>query len=463
MGSARPRRGGQGSPAHGGDAAADVSALRPRGQPYRPHPSKLRPARAHLALVMRESVVSRLLDAGEPVVLLCAAPGSGKTVAAMQWAAREKRPVAWLHLDSYDNDPAVFLSSIAAALEVAGAAHVGLSGPSPRRRAPRREQLLAGIVTAAAAASPFALFLDDCHQVRNPDCWDDLGVLVEELPEGASLVMGTRSEPPLPLGRLRAQGSLRELRQLQFAFDLDETMQLLCLHGVDADEAAARALVERTEGWAAGMYLSLLAARERPGTDWLAEIRGDQYGISAFLLDEVLGRQPSDIRLFLEQTSILEELSSPLCAAVTDRADAGLILERLARDNLFVSALDGHGERFRYHHLFADLLRSRLARRGAAEAGRLHRRAAAWCLDNQRPESAVRHYLAAGDVEATVDLAARTADTLLLQATSRAPAGCSASTPRNSFSPTRRWRSPRAGCSLSPPGHPRSSAAGRDS
>ncbi len=349
------------------------------------------------------------------MVLLCAAAGSGKTVAAMQWATREKRPVAWLHLDPYDNDPAVFLSSIAAAFDVAVAAHVGLGGPLHCAQASRREQLLAGIVTAAAAAQPFALFLDDCHQVRNPACWDDMGVLVEELPEGASLVMSARSEPPLPLGRLRAQGSLCELRQVQFAFALDETMRLLRLHGVDADEGAAQALVERTEGWAAGMYLALLAARERPGMDWLAEARGDQHGISAFLLDEVLGRQPPDVQLFLEQTSILEELSARLCAAVTGRADAGLILERLARDNLFVSALDGHGERYRYHHLFADFLRSRLERRGDAEAGRLHRRAAAWCRDNQRPESAVRHYLAAGDVEATVDLAARTADALLLQ------------------------------------------------
>lgn len=419
MESLRPQRGVQDTTSHGGDAGAGSAA--PRRVPRRddgsftPRRSKLRPSRSAVALVMRERVVSRLLGAREPVVLLCAAAGSGKTVAAMQWAARERRPVAWLRLDSRDNDPVVFLSYLALALDVAAAAHTGSSGLLRRRQAPRRDQLLARIVAAVGAAPPFALFLDDCHQVRNRDCWDDVGVLLEELPEGASLVLGTRAEPPLPFGRLRAEGRLCEVRQARFAFDLDETRELLRLHGLEADEGVVAALAERTEGWAAGTYLALLAVRGRPQADWLAETRGDQDGISAFLLDEVLRTLPPELQLFLEQTSILDELSAPLCAAVTGHEDAGAALERLARDNLFVSALDDHGERYRYQHLLTDLLRCRLERRGCAEAARLHRRAAAWYRDHEQPESAVRHYLAAGDVDATVELAARTADTLLLQ------------------------------------------------
>jgi LuxR family maltose regulon positive regulatory protein len=383
------------------------------GFAFRPRESKLRPPRVHVELIDRRRAVSRLLSATEPVLVVVAPAGSGKTVAVTQWAARESRPVAWLRLDATDNDPVVFLAYLVVALDRVLGLDAAVLDLLQHEEAPRQELLLAGILDALAAARPFGLVLDDCHLIESAECWDALVAVVGELPEGASLALVSRTTPPLPLGGWRAQGRVCELGFQELALDPEEALEMLRLHGVDADEATLAELLELTEGWVTGVYLGLLAGRERPSGQLLAGIRGDQHGIAAYLLDEVLGRQPPDLQAFLEQTSIIDELTASLCAAVTGRDDAGAVLSRLAGENLFVTALDDHDERFRYHHLFAELLRTRFERWGEAEVQRRHRLAAGWYEADGHAESAVRHYLAAGDVEATVDLAALAADTMI--------------------------------------------------
>ena len=292
-------------------------------------------------------------------------------------------------------------------------------------RPPLVDRILPELATAVAGSPPFVMVLDDAQLMQNDAAWAHVGLVLENLPEGAQLVVASRSDPPLPLGRLRARGELLELRFEELAFDCDEALALLRLHGVDdgglrterldrkveARDTVA-GLLEVTEGWATGLYLASLTTRGREPDEWLPEVRGDQRAIADYLLGEVLERQPAELLRFLLDTSILDELSAPLCAAVTGRDDAGAVLARLARENLFVSALDDHDERYRYHHLFADLMRSRLERLEPDRPPQLHRRAAVWLEAHEQPEPAIRHYLAAGDVEASADLTAATVEAM---------------------------------------------------
>ena len=366
-------------------------------------PAKLRPPRLHVALVPRLAAVTALIRSREQLVLFSAPPGSGKTVVLLQWAAAESKPVAWLRLDPGDNDPHVLLQYLAAALaSVPGAETAELTSLLRRRHQPSLQRALPELGAAVAAARPFLLVLDDCQYVKNTACWDIVELLLSELPERAQLALATRADPPLPLGRIRARGDLLELRFGELALDRGEVAELLRLHGVHVDEPTLSALLDLTEGWATGLYLALLASRDVAPGEVLRHVRGDQRDIAAYLLGEVLDREPRDLQTFLLETSILDELSAPLCAAVTGRDDAGEVLAKLARDNAFVMALDDCGVSFRYHRLFAELLYARLEQARPGDAPALHRAAAHWYEGNGDPERAVRHWLATGDVAATV-------------------------------------------------------------
>jgi LuxR family maltose regulon positive regulatory protein len=381
-------------------------------------PSKLRPPRPHVELVVRAALVERMLASREPLVLVSAPAGSGKTVSLTQWLGVESRPAAWLRLDGGDNDPLVLLRHLAVALDRALDVDPEILRLLQRSRPPLADRVLPGLATAVNDAQPFVLVLDDAQLVQNERAWAHVELVLENLPEGAQLVVASRSDPPLPLGRLRARGELLEVRFEELAFDRDEALALLCLHGAGDGESAAMldavgVLLEATEGWATGLYLASLTFAHSPPDQWRAEVHGDQRAIAGYLLDEVLERQPVELQRFLLETSILDELTASLCAAVTGRADAGAVLARLARENLFVSVLDDREERYRYHHLFADLLRSRLERLEPDHARPLHRRAAAWHEAHGEPEPAIRNYLAAGDVSATVELTEVTVERLL--------------------------------------------------
>jgi LuxR family maltose regulon positive regulatory protein len=404
-------------PSWGPHAAA--RSKRAESSPLRCLPSKLRPPRPHVELVTRDALVATLLKSTEPLVLVSAPAGSGKTVSLTQWLHVETRPAIWLRLDGDDNDPLVLLRCLAVALDQVLGVDPEVLELLQLRSPPLVERVLPGLAATVAGARPFVLVIDDAQLVQKQESWAHLELVLENLPEGAQLVVATRSDPPLPLGRLRARGELLEVRFEELAFDDDEALQLLRLQAAgegsvddDARDTVA-ALLEATEGWATGLYLAALTARGRSPSEWLPEVRGDQRAIADYLLGEVLERQPAELQRFLLETAILDELTAPLCAAVTGRADAGAVLARLARKNLFVSALDDRDERYRYHHLFADLLRSRLERLEPARPPQLHRLAAAWYEAHDEPEPAIRHYLAAGDVAATVGLTEATIDTML--------------------------------------------------
>ena len=242
------------------------------------------------------------------------------------------------------------------------------------------------------------LVLDDCHNVRSRQCWNVVATLAEQVPSGGAIAIAGRRDRPLPLARLRTAGRLTEVHMEGLALDVDEAAQLLQLHGVPTDADAFAAVMDITEGWAAGVYLAALLAEPLPPEEWLPHLRGDQREIARYLTAEVLARLPHHTRSFLELTSILERLCAELCRAVTGRDDAGDELERAAGRNLFVTALDDCGEWYRYHHLFAELLRAELVRHAPGLVVDLHRAAAAWLQEHREPEAAVGHWLAAGDV-----------------------------------------------------------------
>lgn len=339
-----------------------------------------------------------MLESEAPLVLLSAPAGCGKTSTLVQWAEAERRPVAWLSLDTADSDPAVFASYLAAALSAVADLPPEVFAHLRQHDHPVQEHVLPLLSSAIADAPPFLLVLDDCHLVCSRQCWSIVATLLEQLPRDAQLALSARRDPPLPLARLRAAGRLAELRMERLALEADEARQLLELHGAVMDDQALATVMETTEGWAAGVYLAAVLAESLPPEEWLPHVRGDQREIAGYLTAEALVRVPPHTRSFLERTSILERLCADLCRSVTGRDDAHEELERLVRGSLFVTALDDHGEWYRYHHLFAELLRAELTRREPGLRPELHRAAAAWFQAHREPEAAVRHWLAAGDV-----------------------------------------------------------------
>jgi LuxR family maltose regulon positive regulatory protein len=296
--------------------------------------------------------------------LVCAPAGFGKTSLLGDWARRSRQPVAWLSLDGGDGDPARFWRYVAAALD-------GLRpGVGQRVEAlfqggqPPLEAVVAVLVNELVEGSEqVVLVLDDYHLVEGPAVHQSLELLLERLPSQLRLVLASRADPPLPLARLRAGGQLVELREADLRFSAEEAAELLrTAVGAELSEAAVAALGDRTEGWVAGLQLAALSLQ---GQDYIGAVVERFSGSHRYVLDylaaEVLDRQPQELRAFLLETSILERLSGPLCDAVTGRVDSQALLERAERANLFLHPLDEVRGWWRYHHLFADLLRVRLA------------------------------------------------------------------------------------------------------
>lgn len=374
--------------------------------PFRPLESKLHRPRPGPRVVSRRRIVDGLLDSPRLVTVACAPAGAGKTTLLSEWASAGRRPVAWLRLDEYDNDPTTLLTYIALALgriaAVGPGVHDALKSPVP----PLREYVVPTLAAALDQADPFLFVLDDAHLLTDAAGWDAVAALVSQLPQGATLALGTRCEPPLPLARLRAQDDLAEVGFHSLAFDEEEIARLLALHGVSADDMAVSRLLEATEGWAAGAFLAVSAgARAARGSPSL-EIRGDRLAVSRYLRSEVLEGQPPALQRFLLRTSILDHLSPALCQAVTGRRDAGTLLRDLAARGTFLARLDDSEARYRYNRLFAEFLRAELDRRSPGDVAQLHRRAAVWHREEGDVGRAVQHFLAAGDVRAAGDLVA---------------------------------------------------------
>ena len=383
------------------------------------------------SLVPRERLLDRL-DQGlrRGLTLVSAPAGFGKTTLLGEWLQRleaVKTPpvqVAWVSLDDGDNDPARFGMYLAAALRQAGEGRgpVGDDAATPAGPVLQESYLIGLINEVAVLPRTIVLVLDDYHAIASPGVHDAVAFLVEHLPENLHLVIATRADPPLPLPRLRARGHLVELRQSDLCFTaaeaaifLNDAMGL----GLSAQDVAA--LEARTEGWIAGLQMAALSlqSKERCGdlrSEFVQALTSSHRYILDYLVEEVLERQPAALQAFLVRTSILEQLCGPLCDAVVGEAGSGAlsepiasagsqsILEHLEAANLFIVPLDDERHWYRYHRLFADLLRKRLGQASPELISELHRRASVWYEQQGLAGDAIDHSLAAHDAERAADL-----------------------------------------------------------
>jgi LuxR family maltose regulon positive regulatory protein len=377
--------------------------------------TKLRAPRPRPNLVARPRLSEALVTGeGRTLTLVSAPAGFGKTTLlggwAEGWSARD-RSVAWVSLDESDNDPARFLTYLASAVRsVEPDFGEGILASLRSPGFPPVEALATALVNELTELpQKIVLVLDDYHEIRARPIHSLVSFLLDHLPENAHIVVSGRADPPLPLPRLRARGQMAELRAADLRFTPDEAAAFLNdAMGLDLSAGDVAALEEVTEGWVAALQLAALTMRDHADVSGFVEaFSGSNRHVLDFLSEEVLGHQPEDVRGFLLETAVLERMSAGLCDALTGRDDGQLMLEKLERENLFVVALDDERRWYRYHHLFADFLRNRLARESPERLAPLHLRASEWHEENGLVAEAVRHMLTAEDHERAADLVER--------------------------------------------------------
>jgi LuxR family transcriptional regulator, maltose regulon positive regulatory protein len=367
--------------------------------------TKLFPPRTTRGLVDRVRLSQRLGPRELPALLVVSAPaGFGKSTVLAQallgGASHGGPSMAWLSLDSGDSDPSSYWAYVLAALrtavpEVGGTAQVLLDSPGG---VPVTTLLTTLLNDLAGSDKEVVLVLDDYHVIQAPAIHEAMSFLVDHLPPQLRLVISTRSDPPLPLAKLRARGQLAEIRAADLRFTEQESAAYFAKAGLElsADEVAT--LEGRTEGWVAALQLAALSLQGREdAAGFIHGFAGDDRHVVDYLVEEVVHRQPEQVRDFLLQTSVLTRLSGKLTDAVTGRSDGRLMLAALDRDNLFLVPLDDQRRWYRYHHLFADMLRARLLDERPGEVSELHRRASAWHEQEGDITAAIEHALAAGD------------------------------------------------------------------
>ena len=359
--------------------------------------------------VPRQRLFERL-DEGlhRKLTLVSASAGFGKTTLLGEWLRASGRPAAWLSLDSGDNDAPRFLSYLVAALQtVAPAVGDALLGALRSPQPPSLDTLLTLLLNDLTGLDhDVLLVLDDFHVIDAPPVIEAVTFLVEHMPPNLHVVLATREEPRLPLPRLRVRDQVVELRAADLRFTLSEASDFLS-RTMDLSLAAedVSQLESRTEGWIAGLQLAALSLKDHPdATAFIQSFGGRHAFVWDYVFEEVLDRLPERLKAFLLQTSILERLCAPLCEAVLGQADGEETLRHLERANLFIVPLDGERHWYRYHHLFAELLRKRLPHSlGEAPAGQdgvaqLHLRACDWYAANGQDLEALHHAVAAQDV-----------------------------------------------------------------
>jgi len=354
--------------------------------------------------VPRPRLIERLNEGLHRKLTLLSAPaGFGKTTLLSEWTRQSALPVAWVSLDVGDSDPARFWAYFIAALQtihqsVGEPALAALQSPQP----PWLEGLLTGLINEIAQApAPFVLVLDDFHMIAGQPIHDGITFLLGNLPPQMHLIVSSRADPPWPLARLRARRDMTELRVDDLRFTSAEAASFLNeVMKLELSPGDVAALEERTEGWIVGLQMAALSMRGREDVSgFIKAFSGSHRFILDYLVEEVVDRQPRDIQEFLLKTSILERVTAPLCDAVTGANDGQTILAQLEQANLFLVPLDDERRWYRYHHLFADLLRNRLAQVWPDRVPTLHRRASEWYDSKGQIVEAVGHALMTGDVE----------------------------------------------------------------
>jgi LuxR family maltose regulon positive regulatory protein len=371
--------------------------------------TKLYLPRLRRGLVPRPRLSERLDRGAETKLTLVSAPaGFGKTTLLTEWLERSMYSAAWVSLDQADNHATSFWSYVVAALQTVepqiGANAIALLQSLPP--APIEGVLTLLLNELSAISNEVVLVLDDYHVIDERDIHEGVVFLLEHLTPRLHLMIASRADPPLPLARLRGRGELVEIRAEDLRFTPDEAATYLKdMMGLDVTPSDVAALEARTEGWIAALQLAALSMQGRDDVaGFIAGFAGDDRYIVDYLVEEVLQRQPDNVRTFLHDTAILERLSGPLCDAVTGHHGGKAMLEALERANLFVVPLDDRRRWYRYHHLFADVLRARLLDGRPEHLPELHRRASAWYERNGEASEAIRHALAALDFSKAADL-----------------------------------------------------------
>ena len=353
-------------------------------------------------LVPRPNLIDRLNSGMRGKLLLVSAPaGYGQTTLVSAWAQQTDQQIAWLSLDENDNELGHFLTYLIAAVQQVNS-EIGADVLTvlESTQSPHANILITMLVNEVVSIQEkFVLVLDDCHLISDQSIFDAIEFLTHNLPPAIHLVLVSRVDPPIPLGRLRVMGELTEIRPDDLRFSTAETAALLNdLMKLDLPPEDISVLETRTEGWVAGLQLAAISLQGRKDKhEFITEFSGSHHYVIDYLVEEVLARQPADIRTFLCQTSILERLSAPLCDATLKITNSQQILQKLDSANLFLIPQDRERRWYRYHHLFADFLELCLEVDQSELIPLLHTRAARWFEQNGFTSEALNHYLAAKD------------------------------------------------------------------
>jgi LuxR family transcriptional regulator, maltose regulon positive regulatory protein len=404
----------------GGQPEAGVVEVRPLGAGQRGLDvlieTKLHAPPVRGEWVQREELIRHLAGSGARLVLVSAPAGFGKTTLVAQWRSSSigSRQFAWVSLDRGDADPGRLWWHVVWALQRGVPAFRGdeilqaLVGQAPDFDGRVLPLLVNELAALGEQGKRIVLVLDDYHLIRERSCHDQVAWLLLHLPASAQIVIVTRADPALPLGRMRAAGEMTEIRAHDLRFASAEAEALVSLvSAAQLTEPDLADLVERTEGWPAGVYLAALCLRANmtPST-FISQFTGDNRFIVDFLVDDVLSQQPGEVRQFLTRTSILDRFCASLCDAVVGAVGTSKIIDVLQRENLFVVPLDDNRQWFRYHHLFAQVLRGQLTRTEPTLVPGLHERASAWHRTSGSADEAIMHALAGGDHAGAIALMA---------------------------------------------------------
>ena len=381
--------------------------------------TKLTIPQRRAALVSRPRLFEHLNSGLDGKLILISAPaGFGKTTLITDWISHVGRPVAWLSLDGGDNDPGLCMEYFIGALRTikpkVGASALRLFRSSPK--VPIKTILTDLINEICSLPGYFILILDDYHTITNKNIHSALGLLLENLPPNMLIVILTRADPPLYLAYLRGRGQLTELRANDLRFTLEETTEFLNENmklGLNQEEISS--LDARSEGWAAGLQMAAVSLKGRINkAEFIDAFSGNNRNITDYLFEEVFRCQSADMQSFMLETAILDQLTGPLCDAVTGRTDSSLMLEIMKKANLFVLALDDEGRWYRYHRLFADLLLNSLKNSKPQMVSELYKRASLWYEQNGLAIQAIEHALLGKDFSLASILIIRHAETTLM-------------------------------------------------